>query len=360
MSKIKDLKEVISAATGEIMADKSIFGNIFNIYTGETQPGFISIKNGRIACITDKKPRAKKHFDFKNKYVLPGFIDGHIHIESSMMVPSVFSKQVIIHGTTTVVCDPHEIANVYGRKGIEFMINDSKNTPMNFYFMIPSCVPSSKFETTGAKIGKKDIEYLKRFKEIIGLAEFMDFPALISHDNNAVEKILSVENMIIDGHAPSLTGRKLCGYISAGIRSDHECTSAKEAYEKMKKGMHIMIREGSAAKNLNAIAKIVDDKNERRFSLVTDDINVSDLLKKGHLDELLRKAVQTGLTPLQAIRMVTLNPAEYLKIDQDIGAIAPGKQADIVIVNNLKDFKVTHTFIKGELISEKKQVENQN
>lgn len=359
MSKIKNLKNFIETATGKKTADVSIYGNIFNVYTGKTSKGHIMIKDGGIACVTDEKPKAKKYYSFNNKYILPGFIDSHIHIESTMLTPSVFSKIAIRHGTTAVLSDPHEITNVFGEKGIKFMIKDSRKTPLNFYFMIPSCVPSSKFETTGGKIEADDVKKLHRkFPEIKGLAEFMDFPSLVSAEKETLSKIVEAESMTIDGHAPSLTGKKLCGYISAGIKSDHECTKAEEALEKLEKGMYVMAREGSTAKNLKEIAKIINEKNERRFTLVTDDINVKDLLDKGHIDKILRKAVRNGLTPCQAIRMVTLNPAEYLNIE-NIGAIAPGKKADLAVVNNLKDFKVSHTFIKGKLIAENGKIETE-
>ncbi|MEF8879180.1 MAG: adenine deaminase [Candidatus Thermoplasmatota archaeon] len=357
MSNIKELKEIISTARGDTSADVVISGRIFNVYTGNIKHGYISIKNGRIACITDEKISSEKYFDFEKKIILPGFIDSHIHIESSMLVPSVFSKTVIPHGTTSVVADPHEIANVFGKKGVEFMINDGRRSPMNFYYMIPSCVPSSNFETTGGFISSDDIVSLKNCDEVIGLAEFMAFPSIVEGDENSLYKILSAKNMVIDGHAPSLRGKDLCAYIAAGVESDHECTKIDEAREKLEKGMYIMIREGTAAKNLDDLVELVDEKNSRRCILVTDDISVGDLLEYGHVDRLLRKAVERGLTSLQAVRMVTLNPAEYFRKD-NIGAISPGKKADLAVVDNLKNFNVSHTFVKGQLVAKNGKTTN--
>ncbi len=304
-------------------------------------PAQVEFQGGIITCV---KPLEAK-FDH---YLLPGFIDAHIHIESSMLCPSRFAEAVVPHGTSTVVADPHEIANVMGVEGIDYMMADSSSVPLKVYFSAPSCVPTTPFETSGAVIGPVEIDELLTREDVVALGEMMNFPGVIADDPTVNSKIQSSKKYKkpVDGHAPLLTGSDLCKYISAGISTDHECTTLEEAREKKKLGMKIMIREGSSAPNLEDLWKVGGD------FLVSDDRHVEDLLK-GHLDLVLRKAVSLGMDPLEAVRMVTLNPAQHYQLDG--GVIAPGRAADMVILHDLKEFNINKVFIKGDLVAQEGQ-----
>ncbi|MCP8312642.1 MAG: adenine deaminase, partial [Candidatus Methylarchaceae archaeon HK02M1] len=305
---------------------------------------------GMVTYVGSDPIRSKEKIELGSKYILPGFINAHMHIESSMMIPSQFGRVVIPRGTTCVIADAHEIANVKGIEGMKFMLRDSRRTPLKAYFMIPSCVPATHLETSGAEISVGEIKKLRRLKGIIGLGEFMDFPGVIAKKKDDLEKISTCEGMPIDGHAPGLRGRDLCTYISAGILSDHECTTKEEALEKLSLGMWIMIREGTAEKNLSELIKIVSKKNSRHFMFVTDDKDVGDLLVEGDVNYNLKKAVGEGLDPIEAIRMVTLNPAEHYCL-RHLGGVSPGKCADIVVMDNLKDFNADLVIIDGNLVA---------
>jgi len=331
-------------------ADLLLHGNLVNVYSGCITDSYIGVKDGRVIYIGKKRIRARKNLDFDSKFILPAYIDGHVHIESSLVTPSQFALAVIPRGTCCVVADPHEIANVCGVEGIKFMIEDSLRTPLKIYFMIPSCVPATRLETSGAEIGLKEIEELKKIEGILGLGEVMNFPGVIKGEKNVIAKIKSCEGMIIDGHAPGLRGEELCAYIAAGIMSDHESVTAEEAMEKLSLGMWIMIREGSTAKNLSELASIVSKGCPERVMLVTDDQHADDLLTEGHLDHILRRAVEEGIDPVDAVRMVTVKPAEYFRL-QHLGAVSPGKSANIVIVNNLKEFRAETVFIDGKIVA---------
>lgn len=315
-----------------------IRGNLLDVFTGDIYPAQVEFLKGMITCV---KP-LKAEFDH---YILPGFIDAHIHIESSMLSPSRFAEAVVPHGTSAVVADPHEIANVMGVEGINYMVDDSDSVPLKVYFSAPSCVPATPFETAGATIGPSEIEELLSRDEVVALGEMMDFPGVIADDPIVKSKIkyaLKYQKPV-DGHAPLLTGSDLCKYISAGISTDHECTTLEEAVEKKRLGMKIMIREGSSAHNLKDLWRVGGD------FLVSDDRHAEDLLK-GHLDIILRKAVSVGVDPVEAVRMVTLNPAQHYRLDG--GAVTPGRAADMVIINNLEEFNVRKVFIKGELVAD--------
>jgi len=283
------------------------------------------------------------------RFILPGFIDGHIHTESSMLIPSEFAKLAVRHGTVAVVADPHEIANVLGIKGIEFMIKNSKKVPLRFYFGASSCVPATSHESSGAKLGEKEIERLLRKNEITHLAEMMNYPGVINKDPKVMKKIKLAKKYKkkIDGHAPGLTGRELDAYLEAGIETDHECYSLREAKEKMKKGMKIIVREGSAAKNLSALYPVL--KGGENF-LCVDDLHPNDLVE-GHLDRLLRKCIVLGIKPIDAVRSCTKNPAEHYGIGG--GVLGIGKRADITVVSDLKKFKVLETWIDGKKVFSK-------
>ncbi|MCP8317008.1 MAG: adenine deaminase, partial [archaeon] len=331
-------------------ADTILHGNLVNVYTGMISESYIGIKDKMVIYVGKNPISSEKQIELGSKYILPGYIDAHIHIESSMMTPSQYARVVVPRGTTCVIADPHEIANVKGIEGIKFMINDSKRTPLKVYVMIPSCVPATHLETSGAIIGVDEIKKLGRLDNVIGLGEVMNFPGVISRNKDVMDKIHACKNMPIDGHAPGLRGLDLCAYISAGIFSDHECTGKEEAFEKLSLGMWIMIREGSASKNLSDLIGIVSKENSRRFMLVIDDKHVEDLLAEGDIDYNLRKAVNEGLDPIDAIRMVTLNPAEYYGL-KHLGGVSPGKCADLVVVNNLKDFNADFVMVDGKIVA---------
>jgi len=334
----------------DVEADLLLHGNLVNVYSGSISESYVGVKDGRVIYIGENRIRAGKIIDVGSRYILPAYIDGHIHIESSLLIPSQFAVTVIPRGTCCVIADPHEIANVCGVEGIEFMIEDSKRTPLKVYFMIPSCVPATRLETSGAEIGLEEIEHLKRNEQILGLGEVMNFPGVIMGDESVLAKIRACEGMIIDGHAPGVRGRDLCAYIAAGIMSDHESITADEAMEKLSLGMWIMIREGSTAKNLAELSKIVSKGCPERVMLVTDDQHADDLLAEGHMDRVLRRAVEEGIDPIDAVRMVTVKPADYFGLRR-LGAVAPGKSADIAIVNNLKEFKAEIVLIDGRIVA---------
>ncbi len=337
-------------AVSNMHADLLIHGNLVNVYSGNITESYIGIKDRRIIYVGGKRIRALKDLDLSSKYILPAYIDGHVHIESSLVTPSQFALAVIPRGTCCVIADPHEIANVCGVEGIKFMIEDSSRTPLKVYFMIPSCVPATSLETSGAKIGLKEIEELKGTERILGLGEVMNFPGVIKGEEEVMAKIEACEGMVIDGHAPGLRGEALCAYIAAGIQSDHESIAAEEATEKLSLGMWVMIREGSTAKNLSELACIISKGCPERTMLVTDDQHADDLLAEGHLDHVLRRAVEEGIDAVDAVRMVTVKPAEYFGLRR-LGGISPGKWADIVIVDDLEEFKAEMVFIDGRLVA---------
>ncbi len=345
----KSIKDLIEVSSGQKPADLSLEnGKIINVFTGEIIEGNIAIYQDRIAGVGPKYKAVKK-IDLKGKYVAPGFIDGHFHIESSMVTVPELARFIVPRGTTSIIADPHEIANVLGYDGVRFMLESSKYNPLNVFLTLPSCVPSTDLETSGSIMRAFDIYPFFREKWVVGLGEVMNYPAVLSGDEDLMEKIAITEEKRVEGHAPGINGKDLAGYISAGISSDHESTTIEEAREKLRLGMYVMIREGSAARNLKDILPLVTRENSSRFMLVTDDHNPSDILITGHMDGVVRKAVKLGLDPITAIQLVTLNPAQYFGL-KDLGAIAPGMLADMVVFNNLKDIKATEVFKKGALV----------
>jgi len=319
-----------------------IKGNILNVITDEIYPGEIHIEKGKIREIRE----VNKDF---NNIIVPGFIDSHIHIESSMLTPSRFAEIALKHGTTSVVTDPHEIANVMGMEGIKYMIDDAKTAPLNFYFTAPSCVPTTTHETNGAKITIDDIEELLSRDDFVALSEVMDYESVLNNDSEIMAKINIAKklNKPIDGHAPLLTGKKLQKYIRAGITTEHEATSRREVAEKKRLGMKIMIREGSESKMLEEFVR------EKCDFIVTDDFKADDLIK-GHIDVILRKAVDLGMDPFDALKLVTINPAEHYNINA--GCIAPGRNADLVFIDNLEDFNIKRVIINGNTIFKKQKL----
>jgi len=346
------LKEIIRAARGEKKADLLLANaRIINVFSGEIVSGNIAVANGYIVGFGAYS--AKKEVDIGGRFVAPGFIDAHVHIESAMTCITEFARAVVPFGTTTVVADPHEIANVLGIEGINYMLRSSEHQPMNIYFTLPSCVPATDMETSGAKLAADDILPFMGNKRILALAEMMNYPGVIHGDPEVLSKIekAKTHRKPVDGHAPGLTGHDLYAYIAAGISSDHECTTAQEAKEKLMAGMHIMIREGTGAKNLKALLPVVNKQTARWMMWCTDDRHPHDLLKEGHIDSIVREAIGAGLDPVIAIQMATINPAEYFGIN-DAGAVAPGRRADLVVFSDLNALLMEQVYCNGVLVAE--------
>ena len=347
---MEHLKKSIRVASGEGRVDLLIKnGRVVNVFSGQIERTNVAIWNGLIVGFGDYQ--AKKVLDVEDAFLCPGLIDGHVHIESSMVTIPEFARAILPHGTTTVVTDPHEIANVLGSRGVRWMAESARGVPLNVYFMIPSCVPATHMETAGAVLRAEDIRALLKEPWGLGLAEMMNFPGVIHGDPEVLKKIEAAEEKRIDGHAPFLSGKGLSAYVMAGIRSDHEATTLKEAKEKLNNGMWIMAREGTTARNLKDLIPLVTPENSRRFLLVTDDRHPKELLEEGHIDSVVRKAVHYGVDPILAIQMATLNAAEYFRLD-GLGAIAPGYRADIIAFDHLARFQVKKVLKDGVLIAE--------
>jgi adenine deaminase len=349
---VEGLKKRISVAKSESPADLVLKkGRVVNVFTGDMQERDVAISDGVIAGLGPDY-HGKKEIDAEGKWIVPGLIDGHLHIESSMLVPSRLAAALMVNGTTAIVSDPHEIANVLGIEGICFMLEDSRSIPFDIFFMAPSCVPATCLETAGANLSASDLLELKNEPLILGLAEMMNFPGVLMGDEQVLEKIASFKDRTVDGHCPSLSGRNLQAYITAGIRSDHETTVISEGLEKVENGMMLMIREGTSARNLEELLPLVNNNNSRRFCFVSDDLHAEDIRQRGHLNFVLKKAVNLGLDPVTAIQMVTLNPAEYFGL-KDRGAIAPGYRADLAVFKDLKDFEIFSVYKDGRMVVDK-------
>lgn len=346
---IETLKKRILAARGEIPSDLVLKGGkIVNVFSGEIQEGDVAFFDGIIVGV-GAEYQGKEHVKLEGKWVTPGLIDGHIHIESSMLPPSRLAAELLTHGTTAIVSDPHEIANVLGLDGVRFMLEDSRSIPFDIFFMAPSCVPATHLETSGATLGASGLSGLKDDPRILGLAEMMNFPGVIMGDNSVLEKINLFSGKIVDGHAPLLSGHDLQAYLTAGVRSDHESTQKTEGFEKVSSGMMLMIREGTAARDLEELLPLVNKKNSRRFCLVSDDLHAEDIANRGHLNVTLKKAVRLGLDTVTAIQLVTLNPAEYFGL-KNRGAVAPGYCADVTVFNDLVDFEPLLVYKNGRKV----------
>jgi len=330
--------------------------NVIDVISRKIYPGSVAIKGanilavGKVGHLVGPKTLIQ---DFSGLYASPGFIDGHIHIESSMLTLTEFAKAAIPHGTTATISDPHEIANVLGPEGVKLMLEEAKNLPLKAFFTVPSCVPAApNLETSGSKLDAKEVQKLLKIDRVVGLGEVMNFPGVIMGDPDLMEKIRAARSLgkVVDGHAPKLSGKDLRTYVKAGVQSDHECTSGEEALEKHKLGMWIMVREGSASKDLHNVMQPFLQRNlpEDRLMLVTDDLNPIDL-KRGHLNNLIKKAMKEGLDPPSAIRIVSINPATYFGMDCWLGSISQGKRADIVLIEDLENMRVKAVFIDGKL-----------
>lgn len=308
------------------------------------------MSNGRVVGIGPYEGDVE--IDIKGRYLMPGLIDSHVHIESSLAPPDGFARAVIPHGTTTVIADPHEIANVKGAEGIRFMTRAAKKLPMNFFFMVPSCVPATSFEHSGAVLDAGAIDELMDDENVLGLGELMDYPSVISAETDILDKILtaSSRDKLIDGHGPMIQGKALNAYAAAGVRTDHESSTVDEMRERLSAGMYILMREGSAAHDLKALLKGVTEGNSRRCMFCTDDRQPEDILKSGHIDNHLRISVKKGIDPITAVQMATINSAQCYRL-YDIGAVATGYRADFVVVDDLKDFKVREVYYRGNLVA---------
>ncbi len=324
-------------------------GKVVDVFSGTVQEVDVALHDGIVAGLG--KYSGKKTIDLKGAYLTPGFIEGHLHIESTMLCPAQLAMAISPHGTSLVVADPHEIANVMGLQGIRAMLKNSQGLPVTFYLNAPSCVPATHLETSGAALGPEELEQTLSWKRILGLAEVMNFPGAVAGDSEVLDKIIAFKGRAIDGHAPLLSGKDLNAYLLAGPNSDHECTNLAEAAEKLAKGMWVMIRQGTAAHNLVELLPLVTPLTERRCLLVSDDRHPDDLAHEGHLDAILKLAVAKGLDPMIALRLVTLNPARRFML-KTRGAIAPGWVADLVVLDDLKDFKVRQVYQAGRLVAE--------
>lgn len=343
-------QRIIAVAAGREKADLVLKNaKYLNVFSNEFLSGDIAVANGLIAGVG--KYDGKTEIDVSGKLVLPGFIDAHIHLESSMVTPAEFAKAVVAHGTTTVITDPHEITNVMGIDGVEYMIQASQNLPIDVHFMIPSCVPATEIDESGAELDCKDIDLYLDNKKVLGLAEMMNYVGVINGDKNVLSKIVTSQahHKKIDGHAPELSGNDLNAYIAAGVYSDHECSTFENALEKLRKGQFIMIREGTAAHNLKALMPLLTQQYYARCMFATDDKHPSDLLYGGHIDYIVKQALKNGADPIVALKTATHHAARYFLLNNK-GAIASGYLADIVVVNNLEDFNVETVFKRGKLV----------
>lgn len=344
------LEEIIKAAKGEIKADLVIKNaQIINVHSEEIYTADVAIKDGIISGIGENYSGITE-IDAKGKYLSPSFIDGHVHIESSMLLPSEFAKMVVPAGTTTIVADPHEISNIIGLHGISFIREASKDLPLDVYMMLPSCVPASPYETSGFELNSYDLSFLIDRPWVLGIGEMMNFPGVINLDKEVISKIKlgKSNNKRIDGHAPYLSGKNLCAYAAAGINSDHECTIPEEAIEKLRNGMYLMVREGSAARDLDALIPVLKEYPGRKCMFVTDDRYPSAL--KEHINLMVRRAAEKGVNPIKAIQMASINTAEYFGL-KNLGAVAPGYQADLLLFNNLQDFNPEAVIKKGIIVA---------
>jgi len=346
------LADLISVARGDRPADLIIANaRVINVFSGEIETGSVAVCGGRIAGVGDYR-RAEQVIDLEGRYLAPGLINGHTHIESSMLDIGQYARAVVPRGTLAAVTDLHEIANVCGLDGIRYIMGSARRLPLELFIMAPSCVPATHLETSGACIKADEVRRLLGWRGVIGLGEVMNFPGVIAGDGGVLSKIEMTKDNAVDGHAPGVTGKQLTAYIAAGIRSDHESIALEEAREKLRQGMYVMIREGSSEKNLEALLPLVTDKTYKRCLFVVDDRSCADLLRDGDIDAVVRKAIALGLEPVRAVQMATINTAERFGLKR-LGAIAPGYTANMIVVGDLAHFQVDMAFYHGRLVAEK-------
>ena len=342
--------EQIKGANKSIPCDLVIKNiSIIDVFGQETFISDVGIKNGYIVGIGNY--HGNEIIDGTGKYICPGLIDAHAHIESSLTTPAEYCKAALLHGVTSLIADPHEIANVLGLDGIKLMLKLSEGLPFNFFFMLPSCVPATSFENSGAILTSNDLSNLYSNAQVLGLAEVMDFPSVINCEEDMINKIYDAKNLNlrIDGHGAGLNTEALNAYCTANIRTDHECHLKEEVTDRIRRGMYVLIREGTVAKNLKELIKVASIKNSRRLCFCTDDRHLDDLISNGSIDSSIRYAIKAGLNPETAIQMASLNSAECYKLN-DLGAIAPGYKADFIILNNLENFQIQSVYKDGQLV----------
>ncbi len=345
-----EISALIKVARGEEPAELLLKNaKVVNVFSGEIEETSVAITHSRVVGLGDYP--ARRVIDLRGAYVCPGFIDAHVHIESAMVPPYEFARAVVPHGTTSVIIDPHEIANVLGVEGIRYMLEAAKYTPFSVYVMVPSCVPATHLETNGGVLRWSDLTEFKSDPWVLGLAEMMNYPGVLMRDESVLDKLRAFGDRRIDGHAPGVRGRDLEGYVAAGIGSDHECTTVEEAKEKIRLGMYVMLREASNAHNVLALLPLITPKNARRCLFVTDDRLPNDLIDEGHIDYIVRMAILQGLDPVTAIQIATLNAAEYFGL-HDRGAITPGRRADLAVFDDFKTFRILKVFRGGQLVAE--------
>ena len=345
-------RQRLAVARGDAPADVLVKNaRVLNVLSGEIHEADVAVAAGLVVGFSGRD--ARQVVDAGGRYLCPGFIDGHIHIESTLLSPPVFAQAVAPHGTCAVISDPHEIANVLGLSGIEYMLACSRDLPVTCYFMMPSCVPATTMATSGARLGAVDVgAMLARYPDrILGLAEVMNYPGVVAGDEDMLRKLRAARGKVIDGHAPGLTGWALDAYVTAGPGSDHECTALEEAREKLRRGLHIMIRQGSTEQNLDTLIPLVTAENAAQFSLVSDDRDPVDLSREGHLNALVRQAVSRGVPPLRAVAMASINPARYFGLRRR-GAVAPGYRADFLLVDDLESFAISEVFLAGRSLND--------
>lgn len=344
------LKQIVDAAAGRRPVDLLLKNaRIVNVFSHEIHEGHIAVYGDQIAGIGDYQ--AVRTIDLKGRYVCPGFIDAHVHIESSLLSVPEFARVVAAHGTTAVIADPHEFANVMGTEGISFVLRTAKYAPIDIFVMLSSCVPASPFESAGVELTAEDLQPFLANVWVLGLGEMMNYPGIIAAEDEVLHKIEIAAHRIVDGHAPALGGIGLNAYAAAGISSDHECTTAEEAAEKLRHGLFIMIREGSQTRNLQALLPLVTPATADRFMFCTDDKDVHNLLEEGQIDYMIRTAIAQGLDPILAVRLGTLNAARYFGLRQ-VGALLPGYRADLVVLEDLTHCRVAEVFHRGQLVAE--------
>ncbi|KIL47087.1 adenine deaminase [Jeotgalibacillus campisalis] len=334
-------------------------GRIINVFTREISTGDIAIYNGTIAAVGEGYEGVKT-IDAHGLYVSPGFIDGHIHIESTTLTPSEFAKVILPHGVTTIITDPHEIANVLGIKGIQYMLQNSEDLPLDLFFVLPSSVPATSFEHAGALLNAESLKPFYDHPRVLGLAEVMDYPAVINTHEDMIQKIYDAHSQtgIIDGHLAGLSVNEINGYLAAGIRNDHECTTPEEALERIRLGMRVMIRQGSGSKNLPALIEAVTEQNAHRFSFCTDDKHIDELIHEGSVNHCVKEAIKLGLDPLLAYQMATLNAAQCYEL-HDRGAISPGMKADLILLSDLEEVDIVTVIQNGEIVTNGSQLINE-
>lgn len=350
--KLHEKQHIVNVAAGREPADLVLKNaKYINVFSNDLLTGDIAIARGRIVGIGSYQ--GKREVDVTGKIICPGFIDGHIHLESSLVSPTEFVRAVLPHGTTTVIVDPHEIANVMGVEGIKYMLQATQGLPVDVHMMLPSCVPATPIDEAGAMLDYKEIDSFYTYPRVTGLAEMMNYVGTVAADSQVLQKIIRAQyyGKAVDGHAPGLNDKALNAYVAAGVYSDHECSTMEEALEKLERGQMIMIREGTAAHNLEALCPLLIPRYADRCMFCTDDKHPSDLLQKGHMDYIIKKAIRLGVDPIVAVKVATTNAAGHFRL-QDKGAIAPGYVADLVVVDSLENFQIESVYKAGKCVYE--------